>query len=345
MKYGIISGKFRLLHTAHKEYIINALDYVDHLHVVICEFKELRRFASLIETKIAIAEILQKYDTPFTITIAYDEQFRHLPCPGEGWDQFLLDLSNNKATVVFESKEQYGNILLPTQFIETTLGKNISASWIESDPYSFTRSRFIAPEYVRFMNKKVVLTGIESCGKTTMAKRLADFFQTIYSEEYGRFYSDNNLGGLDDCYQPKDFIHIADSQLLQDKEKNKFASRLLIVDTDPIVTLYYLRLYKEEILTNIDTLEYQMAERELIKKAQNYTADLFIYLTPKVKFVADGKRFLADEQKRLIKNQELLNMYKQFNITVHIVDSESYADRFSDALNYIETNLHIKMGE
>ncbi|MGL4662919.1 MAG: AAA family ATPase, partial [Culicoidibacterales bacterium] len=239
MIHGAICGKFRIIHVAHKELMIQAMGKVDHLHIFVCDVANIKRYASILETKIAIGEILKKYDTPFTIHVLSPQELIDSPAPSPEWDRLLLSKAG-QIDVIFDSKEVYGNTLLHNEYINLFSSKKISASDIEKNPYGDYEANLIAPEFMRFMNKKVVLTGIESCGKTTMAKKLADFFHTTYSEEYGKYYSNEELGSIESCYQPKDFVHIANSQLLQDKLKNKKAHRMLIVDTDPIVTLFYL---------------------------------------------------------------------------------------------------------
>lgn len=342
MIHGAISGKFRIIHVAHKELMIQAMGKVDHLHVFVCDVPNIKRYATILETKIAIGEILKKYDTPFTIHVLTPTELEDAPAPSPEWDRLLLSKAG-QLDVIFDSKEAYGNVIIRNEYINLFNSKRISASDIEKNPYGDYEASLIAPEFMRFMNKKVVLTGIESCGKTTIAKKLSDFFHTAYSEEFGKYYSKDELGSIESCYQPKDFVHIANSQLLQDKTKNKSAHRMLIVDTDPIVTLFYLELYKSEIMINNDLTEdeYNKAYNELVEKCRNYTADLFLYLTPKVKFVQDGTRLVPDEKRRIALNKHLLELYERFNISLTIIDSINYNDRFIDSVNAIKKEFDI----
>lgn len=342
MIHGAICGKFRIIHVAHKELMIQAMGKVDHLHIFVCDVPHIKRYASILETKIAIGEILKKYDTPFTIHVLTPTELQDSPAPSPEWDRLLLSKAG-QLDVIFDSKEVYGNTLIHNEYINLFSSKKISASDIEKNPYGDYESTLIAPEFMRFMNKKIVLTGIESCGKTTIAKKLSDFFHTTYSEEYGKYYSKDELGSIESCYQPKDFVHIANAQLLQDKSKNKHASRMLIVDTDPIVTLFYLELYKSDIMLdgNITEDDYTKAYTELVEKCRNYTADMFIYLTPKVKFIQDGTRLVPDEERRIKLNERLQALYQAFNIPLTIIDSINYNDRFIDTVNAIKTEFEI----
>lgn len=341
-KFGVVAGRFRLLHVGHKEYFIRAMDCCDELHVFICDM-DVKRYSTIIETRIAIGTILQKYDTPYKIHIVRREQMKTMQVPSQQWDQYIIDTlrCDKEQIIVFDSKEVYGNVLLKNQYLKTYTPDHVSVSAIEHAPLSAHNALYIVPEFIPFMNKKVVITGIESCGKTTLVKKLADLYNTCYSEEYGRYYSGLELGGEEGAFHPKDFVHIAGAQLLQDKMKNKEAYRLLLVDTDPIVTLYYLNLYQEEIMDEVTEVEFEKAKAAIIEMCKAYKGDLFIYLSPKVKFVEDGLRFLRDEQRRQEKDSELIAMYESFGIHLHIIEEESYEARFDAAIFLIEHQLGI----
>ena len=79
------------------------------------------------------------------------------------------------------------------------------------------------------MIKKVVLVGPESTGKSTLARRLAEHFNTVLVEEYGRIYCEkfgNDCDAMDHC-------HIAAGQLFLEEQALPNARHgLLICDTD-----------------------------------------------------------------------------------------------------------------
>ena len=73
------------------------------------------------------------------------------------------------------------------------------------------------------MTIKIAFTGPESSGKTTIAKRAAEFFNGICVEEYAREYLMNKLG-----YEQKDLDLIAKYQL----ENWNVEGDLIIADTE-----------------------------------------------------------------------------------------------------------------
>lgn len=79
---------------------------------------------------------------------------------------------------------------------------------------------------------RVVLTGAESTGKSTLAANLARHFGTLYIPEYARDY----VTGLGRSYTYEDVEHIARTQVRQMKEFSANAGRILFLDTYLIIT-------------------------------------------------------------------------------------------------------------
>ncbi len=82
------------------------------------------------------------------------------------------------------------------------------------------------------MIKKIAITGPESTGKTTLATELAEYFNTVAVPEYAREYIEN----LNRPYNYNDILKIARKQHSLEKEYAKRANKLLICDTELIVT-------------------------------------------------------------------------------------------------------------
>jgi len=82
---------------------------------------------------------------------------------------------------------------------------------------------------------KIIVTGPESSGKTTLCKLLSEHFNTPFTEEYAREY----LNKQDEKYTQSDLKRIAKGQLLKEKKEEE----LLICDTD-LITIKIWSEYK-----------------------------------------------------------------------------------------------------
>ncbi len=348
-RYGIVGGKFRLLHYAHREYFIQAMGEVDKLYIVISQ-GDFKRYASLAETQQSVGKIMQnmgfKAGEDYEICIApyFDNN--------QDWEDWLiekLDIKNLAEWIIFNSKEEYTNIKFKNKFLKLESAaniENISATHIEEDPYTLVNSNFICKEFLTYMNKKVVITGTESCGKTVLAAKLAGVFDTCFSEEYGRHHAAIFLGDQDITYQPKDFVHIAMQQTLQDKEMNEKAKRLLVVDTDPVVTLRFFYSYMERIKEMglwDETLEEEAiaAENQLIDFIKKYKYDLIVMLNPEVDLLHDGVRWDIPTEERWKNHNNLKALYLKYGLKFYEVNSQNYNQRFIDAVKLIRENCYI----
>ncbi len=348
-RYGIVGGKFRLLHYAHREYFIQAIGEVEKLYIVISN-GDFKRYATLAETQQSIGKIMQNMG--FKAGKDYEICIAPYFSDNEVWENWLIEnlaIKNINEWIIFNSKEDYKNIKFQNKFLKLESAENIeniSATHIEEDPYTLINSNFICKEFLTYMNKKVIITGTESCGKTVLAAKLAGVFDTCFSEEYGRYHASMFLGDQDITYQPKDFVHIAMQQTLQDKEMNEKAKRLLIVDTDPIVTLRFFYSYMERIKEIGLWNEYRQeeakaAENQLIYFVKNYKYDLIIMLQPNVDFLQDGIRWSIPEKERWKNHNELKRLYKKYAIDFYEIDSQNYNERFIDAVKLIRENCYI----
>ncbi|WP_298898419.1 ATP-binding protein [uncultured Psychroserpens sp.] len=125
---------------------------------------------------------------------------------------------------------------------------------------------------------KVVLYGPESTGKSSLVKELANYYDTVYVEEFSRTYAEAKA--LDNHRLTKDdVLPIAIGQMQLENEQLKKANRLLICDTDLLETQVYSQFY------------YQGFCPELVKKyALKNTYDLYFLTYIDTVWEADGIR-------------------------------------------------------
>lgn len=131
------------------------------------------------------------------------------------------------------------------------------------------------PEPVRpYFVKKILITGPESTGKSTLARQLAEHFQTVYAHEYAREYIDRKGAWI----EAADIPRIARGQLSLEDDLLGKANRFLFCDTDLIAT----RIYSEHYLGSCPP--------EVIAAADARAHDLNLLLDIDAPWVADPQR-------------------------------------------------------
>ncbi len=339
-KVGVVSGKFRLLHKAHKELLTRAtLENIDELCIVIINSPEMKRYSSISELRIAIGNMMKDIDMSYSIVISENE-FADI----EQLEDFIIENVGHDDILMFDSKDSHANIKLDNKFITCSASINISSSQIEANPYRIDNYENIAKEFMPYINKKVILSGTESTGKTQFCKKLSNIYNTTYSPEVGRFYGELELGSDDDAYTPKDFVFIAMEQLKQDKQLNLEAKRCLFVDTDPFVTLRFLHSYYEEYVTRgLITPEFEKEYNDAVSMLDNlcktYRYDYIFLLTPDVPYVEDGLRWKQSQEVLNARFNELKAIYDKYDVDYHIIDKNTYLERFTEIEKQLSENL------
>ncbi|MCC7466891.1 MAG: AAA family ATPase [Saprospiraceae bacterium] len=98
---------------------------------------------------------------------------------------------------------------------------------------------WLAPLARPYYVQRIALVGPESCGKSYMAEKLAQHYDTVFVEEYGRTYCEKF--GMDST--DLDFAHVAGGQLYREDEMALQANRVLFCDTDLLVTQIWSEVY------------------------------------------------------------------------------------------------------
>lgn len=163
--------------------------------------------------------------------------------------------------------------------------------------------------------------GPESTGKSTLARRLAEHFNTVLVEEYGRIYCEkfgNDCDAMDHC-------HIAAGQLFLEEQALPNARHgLLICDTDLLVTQTFAELYLGQ-------------SPELIQKwAASQFYDLYLLLNTDVPWINDSIRLFADRRQWHFDRLKALLEEQQ---RPYVIISGDYEQRFRQAIREIEAIL------
>ncbi len=125
------------------------------------------------------------------------------------------------------------------------------------------------------MIHRVVITGAESTGKTTLAQALANYYSEPWTHEFVREYA----GQLDRALQPEDLEPIARGQLATEDAALKTAQRLIIHDTNLLSSIIYAKHYFDAEISQVND-QFQ---------ARNYS--LYLFCMPDFPWEADeGQR-------------------------------------------------------
>lgn len=329
---GFLGGKFLPFHLGHVYFIVAASNMVDELYIILsssknrdkqlCEREGIKYIPS--EVRFSwIGEAVNNLDNIKLIHIEDDQWDENYD-----WDtgaDMIKKAIGKPIDYVFSSEENYEEHFKKnypnSKHIVIDAGRDvvsISGTELRKNLYSHWDK---LPEYVRkYFVKKVAVVGTESCGKSTLVKKLAKLYNTNFVEEVGRRYCDKYSNRL----TKEMFNLIAMEHFLEQERMTVNSDKVIFVDTEATVTQFYLGKYFPG--QKSDLIE------ELIK-LQNY--DLVIFLEPDVEWVDDGLRVDREESIRKKNDEEMKNMFKERGINFVIVKGD-YNERFNTARKLVD---------
>ena len=205
-KVGMYGGSFNPLHLGHVNAIIEAANQCEELYVVLSNTKDPN-------------EINHKERLMWLKTVTHDMENVHVfEIFDENTDKFIYDWDtgvkqvkdyiNKPIDVIFAGSDYKGKNIWEKEYPESKViyieRNEISSTLIRNNPYKYYD--YLPNIVKRYYVKKVCVIGTESCGKTTLVKNLASFFNTSYVYEAGRYVCDL-AGGIDNM-QKKDYFEI-----------------------------------------------------------------------------------------------------------------------------------------
>ena len=174
---------------------------------------------------------------------------------------------------------------------------------------------------------KIVCTGPESTGKTTLSQQLANHYECSWVAEYARGY----LEGLGSPYQETDLDIIAEGQIELENMMAGLGGDLVVCDTD----LLTIKIWSQ--------VKYGRCSDWLLEKYALRANDLYLLCGIDIPWEADPQRENPDDREKIYElyKNELVITRRPF-----IELSGDQVIRFRDAMAEIDNRLNkIKYGE
>lgn len=327
-KVGLYGGCFDPLHLGHVDCILQAANQCEELYIIL-----------VVSTKVSQIDYRVRYRWLYQLT-------EHI---GNVRILLLEDHCNDKSEYTPEAA------MADCAYVRAAIGKPIDAVFCgsdydrnsfwgvcypECDFVSFRRNGMSStelrknpyahwdwiPQVARpYFVKKVLLAGGESVGKSTLTINLAARFNTNYIDEAGRDISMRS--GDDRLMLQQDYTEILLRHKLNEIEAIRHSSKVLFVDTDALITRFYLEFLDKE------TSEKNIALADAVDAVNSY--DLILFLEPDVKFVQDGGRSEEIHRDR-VKYSEQIKEILRAHSRRFVCISGDYQNRYLKAVEKVE---------
>jgi HTH-type transcriptional repressor of NAD biosynthesis genes len=329
---GVVPGKFFPPHRGHLMQIIRAATMCKMLYVVVSDNDDLvtqkcRKdnlpYMPIRTRALWMSLELQGIENIKVLTL--DETgMPEYPDGSSIWCKALIELVPEKIDIVFGGEAEYADTYMQhlpgTEYgLFDRHNNRFSVSGTEIRNNYLQHWDFILGPARPYFARRVLIVGTESCGKTTMTKYLGKIYHTSWSEEYGRYYSKDHLGGNDLLFDLPDFERIAATQRIQDEVALRGANRICFFDTDAVVTQFYCKLYTGN----------QNPEVERYVDPNRY--DVVVLLAPNTPWIADGQRFVNEQRERQRLHEVMYYMFldRGFKDRIIEIQETDYSSRLN----------------
>lgn len=276
MNLGFVVGKFYPPHRGHKRLITEARAQVDRLVVMLAHHPK-----QTIPGEVRAAW-LEEIHPDCEIHLVPDE----LEDDSRRWAEFTVRHLGRAPDVVFSS-EGYGPEfarLMGSRHVMVDRERKavpVSATQIRAAPLD--HFEFLEPCVRAYFVLRVVVIGAESTGKTTLASRLAEHFDTVWVPEFGREHWETKIAGMKatdppPSWSPDEFVEIAAEQQRRENAAARVANKVLFCDTNAFATGTWNERYHGGRDPRVDAI------------GARDRADLYLLTAPDVPFVQDGFR-------------------------------------------------------
>lgn len=242
MKRGLTLGKYAPLHRGHQLVIERGLAEMDEMVVIIYDSPAV----TTIPLAVRAGWIRSLYPT-VTVIEAWDgpQEVGYTPALTRAHERYVIETLGVSGITHFYASEPYGEHMsralgaVDCRVDEGRLQVPISGTAARQDP--FGSRAFIDPLVYRDLIANVVFLGAPSTGKTTLARRLAQEFDTQWMPEYGREYWETHQ--VERRLSPAQLTEIAQGHIQREDALLERSNRYLFTDTNAITTATFARYY------------------------------------------------------------------------------------------------------
>ena len=284
---GVVVGKFNPPHLGHLHLIERGAAEVERLYVLLCD-----RPDQTLPAERRRAWLQDAVPANATVIVTPDD----LPAANEPWARRALEVLPERPDVAFTS-EPWGPgwaALMGARHVTVDLARErypISGTELRADLGAhFDR---LVPAARAALARRVVLTGAESTGKSTLAEALARALSTVWVPEHGRWYWEGRRYLADPGWSSDEFVRIARAQgRLEDDLARCAAAGVAIADTDASVTAAWHERYLGR------------SDPALERLATTRVPDLYIVCAADIPWVQDGTRESRDHREAMQTSME-----------------------------------------
>lgn len=322
-----VFGKFLPFHKGHEAMIRFALTQCDYVSVLVCCSD--KETVSCDIRKNWIEKTFEKENCVEVISYEYKEdELPNTSVTSEAvsaiWATVFKELFPQHSRLI--TSEPYGALVASFMHIEHIpfdIDKElvpVSATSIRNDLFGYWH---YLPDSVKpFYAVKVVLLGTESTGKTTLTKKLADYFKCNAVTEAARDIVDDSKD-----FAFEDLYTVAHEHAKRIDETITGNSPLIIIDTDIHITKSYAQfIFKKQLPVSKNIM--------LTNKA-----NLYLYLNNDVEYIQDGTRLNEDDRNALDEHHR--KILRDHNTSIMEISGD-WEQRFTAAVQYISNNIKKK---
>lgn len=329
MKYkvGMYGGSFNPLHLGHVDCIIQAANRCEKLYLVLSVGKNRNE----VDYRVRYRWLYQltKHIGNVHILVIEDSAETKQEYTTDYWQKdadWIKEQIGEKIDVVFcgndYDENSFWNVCYPESELCIFTRNEISSTEIRKNPYKHWDW---LPNIVRtYYNKKVLLIGGESTGKSTLTINLANRFNTNHIDEAGRDISERS--GTDLLMLSEDFTEILLQHKLNEMKAIEHSNKVLFIDTDALVTQFYMNFLEDP---NIDK---NKALSDAIDALNEY--DLILFMEPDVAFIQDGGRSEVIKNDREKYSNQIKRLLEEHG-RKYLCVSGSYQERYKKAVDAV----------